>query len=107
MTSAKCSMKYDFQTMSQVLYHPKELLKTWNPTIAMSFSRNLKKHTIPSPFFEFHVVFSHEIHIPQAMASRRGLPQLGTLGAGNHYAEIQVKMEGMGLGWSPANGWLG
>jgi RNA-splicing ligase RtcB len=64
----------------------------------MSFSRNLKKHTIPSPCFEFHVVFSHEIHIPQPMASRRGLPQLGTLGAGNHYAEIQVKMEGMGLG---------
>ena len=25
-----------------------------------------------------------------ARARRRGLPQLGTLGAGNHYAEIQV-----------------
>ena len=24
-------------------------------------------------------------------AKKRGLPQLGTLGAGNHYAEIQVK----------------
>jgi tRNA-splicing ligase RtcB len=23
-------------------------------------------------------------------AKKRGLPQLGTLGAGNHYAEIQV-----------------
>ena len=25
-----------------------------------------------------------------ARAKKRGLPQLGTLGAGNHYAEIQV-----------------
>ena len=25
-------------------------------------------------------------------AKKRGLPQLGTLGAGNHYAEIQVTM---------------
>ena len=24
-------------------------------------------------------------------AKKRGLPQLGTLGAGNHYAEIQVR----------------
>ena len=67
-TSAKSRMN-----MSQVLYQPKKTM-TWNPTIAMPFS---KKHTIPSP-------------------SRRGLPQLGTLGAGNHYAEIQVKMDGHG-----------
>ena len=26
-------------------------------------------------------------------AKKRGLPQLGTLGAGNHYAEIQVNLE--------------
>ncbi len=26
-------------------------------------------------------------------AKKRGLPQLGTLGAGNHYAEIQVVEE--------------
>ena len=26
-------------------------------------------------------------------AKKRGLPQLGTLGAGNHYAEIQVIIE--------------
>ena len=32
------------------------------------------------------------------MASRRGLPQLGTLGAGNHYAEIQVPGDGDGIG---------
>lgn len=25
-----------------------------------------------------------------ARAKKRGLPQMGTLGAGNHYAEIQV-----------------
>ena len=25
-----------------------------------------------------------------ARAKKRGLPQLGTLGAGNHYAEVQV-----------------
>jgi len=25
---------------------------------------------------------------------RRGLPQLGTLGAGNHYAEIQASIHG-------------
>lgn len=25
-------------------------------------------------------------------AKKRGLPQLGTLGAGNHYAEIQVRL---------------
>lgn len=31
-------------------------------------------------------------HRPQVSrrAKKRGLPQLGTLGAGNHYAEIQV-----------------
>ena len=28
-----------------------------------------------------------------ARAKKRGLPQLGTLGAGNHYAEIQVVEE--------------
>jgi tRNA-splicing ligase RtcB len=38
-----------------------------------------------------------------ARAKKRGLPQMGTLGAGNHYAEIQV---GAALGpweleWSP------
>ncbi len=27
-------------------------------------------------------------------AKKRGLPQLGTLGAGNHYAEIQVRLKG-------------
>ncbi len=26
-----------------------------------------------------------------ARAKKRGLPQMGTLGAGNHYAEIQVR----------------
>jgi tRNA-splicing ligase RtcB len=28
-----------------------------------------------------------------ARAKKRGLPQMGTLGAGNHYAEIQVVEE--------------
>ena len=31
-------------------------------------------------------------------AKKRGLPQLGTLGAGNHYAEIQVGDEEIFLG---------
>ena len=33
-------------------------------------------------------VIKLEISFPRA--KKRGLPQLGTLGAGNHYAEIQV-----------------
>ena len=36
-------------------------------------------------------------HMVLSRAKKRGLPQLGTLGAGNHYAEIQV--ESPGLGW--------
>jgi len=42
----------------------------------------------------------HDPDFPQAdptkvgsRAKKRGLPQLGTLGAGNHYAEIQVVEE--------------
>ena len=29
--------------------------------------------------------------VVSSRAKKRGLPQLGTLGAGNHYAEIQVR----------------
>lgn len=57
------------------------------------------------PFFGLHLdrrLISHETqkHKTQAdptkvgsRAKKRGLPQLGTLGAGNHYAEIQVVEE--------------
>jgi RNA-splicing ligase RtcB len=33
-----------------------------------------------------------------ARAKKRGLPQMGTLGAGNHYAEIQVHGAAWGTG---------
>lgn len=42
-----------------------------------------------------------------ARAKKRGLPQMGTLGAGNHYAEIQVGAPGRAFGIGTVICWLG
>ena len=39
---------------------------------------------------EYGRMLSADPNAVSARAKKRGLPQLGTLGAGNHYAEIQV-----------------
>ena len=37
---------------------------------------------------------AHRISQVSQRAKKRGLPQMGTLGAGNHYAEIQARFNG-------------
>ena len=42
---------------------------------------------------EYGRVLNADPSVVSNRAKKRGLPQLGTLGAGNHYAEIQVNLE--------------
>jgi tRNA-splicing ligase RtcB (3'-phosphate/5'-hydroxy nucleic acid ligase) len=49
---------------------------------------NTTKHTTPH-----HTTPQADPTKVGSRAKKRGLPQLGTLGAGNHYAEIQVVEE--------------
>ena len=42
---------------------------------------------------EYGRMLNADPSVVSTRAKKRGLPQLGTLGAGNHYAEIQVRGE--------------
>ena len=56
MTSAKCSMKYDFQTMSQVLYHPKNYWRLGTQRLqcpSQEISRNIL-FQVPSSSFMWY-----------------------------------------------------
>ena len=47
---------------------------------------------------EYGRMLNADPSVVSTRAKKRGLPQLGTLGAGNHYAEIQVGVEEIFLG---------
>ena len=47
---------------------------------------------------EYGRMLNADPSVVSTRAKKRGLPQLGTLGAGNHYAEIQVGDEEIFLG---------
>ena len=68
----------------------KEHCEEYGRSVKLTLLKNILYGNVPCPGNTTTRMLNADPSVVSNRAKKRGLPQLGTLGAGNHYAEIQV-----------------